>query len=269
MKHKTNALQVISPELTRPKPVARIKAKVKPTKGYAHVLYLLLSAVLPLVLYILVRTSFVPVAVAVVLISKWRMFAVRPRFWAAIVRANAVDVIVNLSSIVFMSKTQSAWLQLSWMIMLVVWQVVIKPSRTAFGVSAQAIIAQTYGLGALFVAWPSAPLLNLVLCSWVICYLSARHFLANFDEPHAPLYAHVWGYFAASLVWISAHWLLYYTKIAQPVLLLTVLGFGLGGLYYLQDSDKLSDFLRRQIVLIMVAVVVVVFLFSDWGSRIV
>lgn len=271
MKRKTNALQVATPsELAKPKkPVARIKAKVKPTKGYAHVFHLLLSAVLPLVLYVLVRTSFVPVAVAVVFISKWRMFAVRPRFWMAIMRANAVDVVVNLSSIVFMSQAQSTWLQLSWMMALIVWQVIVKPSRTTFGVSAQAVIAQTYGLGALFVVWPAAPLISLVVFSWTICYLSARHFLANFDEPHAPLYAHVWGYFAAALVWISAHWLLYYTTIAQPVLLLTVLGFGLGGLYYLQDSDKLSDILRRQIVLIMVAIVVVVFVFSDWGSKVI
>lgn len=269
MKQKTSALQIVSPELDKPKPVARMKAKVKPTKGYAYVFHMLLSAVLPLVFYVLVRTNFVLVAVAVVLISKWRMFAVRPRFWMAIMRANAVDVIVNVSSIVFMSQTHSTWLQLLWTMLLVVWQVVIKPSRTTFGVSFQATIAQTYGLGALFVAWPAAPLINLVIFSWAICYLSARHFLANFDEPHAPLYAHVWGYFAAALVWISAHWLLYYTTIAQPVLLLSVLGFGLGGLYYLRDSDRLSDFLRRQIVLIMIAIVVVVFVFSDWGSKII
>lgn len=270
---KTTALQVSSASPSgsmKPKrPVARIKAKVKPTKGYAHVFYLLFSAVLPIIVYVLVRTNFVLVAVAVVFISKWRMFAVRPRFWMAIMRANAADIIVTLSSIVFMSQTHSTWLQLSWMMALIIWQILVKPSRSTFGVSAQAVIAQTYGLGALFVFWPAAPLINLVVFSWVICYLSARHFLANFDEPHAPLYAHVWGYFAAALVWISAHWLLYYMTIAQPVLLLTVLGFGLGGLYYLRDSDKLSDFLRRQIVLIMVAVVVVVFMFSDWGSKIV
>ncbi len=269
MKHKTNALQVISQEVDKPKPVARIRAKVKPTKGYAYVFHMLLTAALPILLYVLVRTGFFQVAVAVVLISKWRIFAVRPRFWPAIVRANSVDVIVSLSSIIFMNQTHSSWLQLFWMGLLILWQVIVKPSRATFGVSAQATIAQTYGLGALLVAWPAAPLFNLVVASWIICYLSARHFLANFDEPHAPLYAHVWAYFSAALVWISVHWLLYYTTIAQPVLLLSVLGFGLGGLYYLQESDKLSDFLRRQIILIMVAVIVVVFVFSDWGSKIV
>lgn len=267
---QTNALQTISAnEVTKPKRVARIRAKVKPTKGYAYLLHLLLSAALPLLLYILVRVGFVQVAIAIVLLSKWRILAVRPRFWPAIVRANAVDVSVNLSTVLFMSHAQTAWLQLMWMALLVFWQIVIKPGRTAFGVSTQAIIGQTYGLGALFVVWPAAPLISMVLAAWAICYLSARHFLANFDEPHAPLYANAWGYFAAALTWISVHWLLYYGVVAQPMLLLTVLGFSLGGLYYLEEADKLSDFLRKQIVLIMVAIVVVVFVFSDWGSKIV
>lgn len=267
---RTNALQVISDqEVAKPKTVARLHAKVKPTKGYAHVFHILLSGILPVVLYILVRIRFTQVAVAIVLISKWRMLVVRPRFWPAIIRANAVDVLVNLSSVIFMSQSHSMWLQLFWMGLLILWQVVLKPSKSTFGVSLQAIIGQVYGLGALFVAWPAAPIAGLVLAAWGVCYVSARHFLANFDEPYTPLYANVWAYFAAMLVWISAHWLLYYGVIAQPVLLLSVLGFGLGGLYYLQEADKLSDFLRKQIVLVMIAVVVVVFVFSDWGSKIV
>lgn len=267
---QTNALQIIGQqEIAKPKRVARIRAKVKPTKGYAYFLHLLLSAVLPIVLYVLVKISFVQLAVAVVLLSKWRILAVRPRFWPAIVRANAVDISVNIATVIFISQAHTTWLQLLWTGLLIIWQVVIKPGRSAFSVSTQALLGQTYGLGALFLAWPSAPLLSLVIAVWAICYLAARHFLANFDEAHAPLFANVWGYFAASLAWISVHWLLYYGVIAQPMLLLTVLGFSLGGLYYLQDADKLSDFLRRQIVLVMVAVVVVVFVFSDWGSKIV
>lgn len=271
---RTNSLQVIGPqEVDKPKRVARIRAKVKPTKGYAYVLHLLLSAILPVILYVLVKISFVQLAIIVVLLSKWRILAVRPRFWPAIVRANAVDASVNLATVIFMSEAHTTWLQLFWMGLLIVWQVIVKPGRTTFAVSSQAIIGQTYGLGALFLASrytvPQVPLLFLVLASWLICYLSARHFLANFDEPHAPLYANAWGYFAAALVWISVHWLLYYGAIAQPVLLLSVLGFSLGGLYYLQEADKLSDFLRRQIVLVMIAVVVVVFVFSSWGSKIV
>lgn len=265
----SNSLQIRSTTVGKPKPAARLHAKVKPAKGYAHVFHVLLSAAFPVLLYALVRTGFAQVAISVVLISKWRMFAVRPRFWPAIIRANAVDILVTVSTVIFMNQTQSTWLQIFWMTLLVGWQIIIKPSRSTFGVSAQALIGQTYALVALYIAWPAAPLLLLVPSVWAVCYLSARHFLTSFDESHAPLYAHVWGYFAGSLAWVTAHWLLYYNVIAQPALILTVLAFGFGGLYYLQENDKLSDYLRRQIILIMIAIVVVIFVFSDWGSKIV
>ena len=266
---ETAVQRVVAGGIDRPKPVARLRAKVKPTRGYAHVVHVLLSAIFPLVLYMLVRIELTPAAVAVVLLSKWRMIAVRPRFWPAIFRANAVDLLVSVSTVLFMYQATATWLQLFWVGLLVLWQVWLKPLRSTLGVSVQALTGQLYGLMALYITWPSAPLAILVIGTGGIAYMSARHFLTGFDEPYAPLYANVWAFFAASLAWISGHWLLYYGSLAQPVLFLTVLGFSLGGLYYLQEHDRLSAYLRRQIVVIMIAIVLVVLLVSDWGSKIV
>lgn len=244
-----------------------IAGKIKPTKGYAHVLHIVLSAVMPALVYVFIKTGFSQIAVLIVLVTKWRMFAVRPRFWPAIVRANAVDIIVGLSTIVFMTHTSSTSLLLAWVGLYMVWQVVLKPGRSVVSVSLQALVGQTYGLMALFIGWPDAPLVVLMLGAWGVCYLAARHFLTSFEEPYTSLYSHSWGYFAAALTWVSVHWLLFYGVVAQPTLLLSVLGFGLGGLYYLQESDRLSRLLRRQIIFIMVAVIVVVLAFSDWGDK--
>ena len=246
-----------------------LRGKLKPVKGYAHVFHIFLSALMPALAFIFIRIRFIPLAVLVVLITKWRMFAVRPRFWPAIIRANAVDIIVGLSTIVFMTHSHSASIQLVWAVLYMVWQVVIKPGRSVFKVSIQALIGQTYGLMALFIGWPASSSLLLVLGVWMICYLAARHFLTAFDEPYTSLYAHTWGYFAAALAWLTSHWLLFYGVVAQPTLLLTVLGFGLGGLYYLQETDRLSTLLRREIVFIMIAVIVVVLVFSDWGDKVI
>jgi hypothetical protein len=245
----------------------KVKARLKPTKGYAHVFHVLLSAVMPVLVFIFIRIGIVQLAVAVVLLTKWRMFAVRPRFWPAIVRANAVDILVGLSTVVFMTHAHSASWQLFWTALYIVWQVGFKPGRSVLSVSLLALIGQTYALMAFFLAWPSAQLAVLVIGAWAICYLSARHFLSSFDEPYTSLYAHTWGYFAGALVWLSGHWLLFYTAIAQPTLLLTVIGFSLGGLYYLSETDRLSALYRRQIVFIMAAVIIVVLVFSDWGDK--
>lgn len=246
-----------------------IKGKLKPTKGYAHAIHLILSAVMPALVYIFVRIDFALLAVAVILITKWRMFAVRPRFWPAIIRANAVDIIVGLSIIVFMTHTRSGSIQLVYAVLYMIWQLFIKPGRSIFKVSLQAFIGQTFGLLALFVGWPDAALVILISGTWAVCYLAARHFLTAFEEPYISLYSHVWAYFAAALAWLTVHWLLFYSVVAQPALLLTVLGFGLGGLYYLHESDRLSAFLRRQIIIIMLAVIMVVLVFSDWGDKVV
>jgi hypothetical protein len=103
----------------------------------------------------------------------------------------------------------------------------------------------------------------------LICFLAARHFFDTFDEPYAKMLAYVWGYFAAALAWLLSHWLLFYRGVSQPALLLSTLGYGLAVLYYLDHHDRLSKGVRRQFIFIMLAIVLVVLAFSDWGDKVV
>lgn len=245
----------------------RLTTKLKPKKGFAHILHIVVTGLIPVLLYVLIRIEFVQLAVLVVLLSKWRIFAVKPRFWPANVRANAVDTIIGLSTVVFMTHTSSMALQLLFTGLFIAWQVALKPRRSVIGVSAQALAGQVYGLTALFIAWPSAPTVALVLGGWAVCYLAARHYFTSYDEPYTSLYSHTWGYFAAALLWLSSHWLIFYSVVAQPALLLTAIGFGLGSLYYLHETDKLSAFYRREIVFMMLLVILIVLVASDWGDK--
>lgn len=244
-----------------------IITKIKPKNGFSTLLHLAFNALLPLLVFVLVRMQFVPLAIAVVLLSKWRMLAVRPRYWAANIRANAVDLIIGLSVIVFMAHAAAASIQFMWATAYAVWLIAIKPGSTAIKTSAQALLAQLVGLIALFLSLGAAPAYVLMIGAWFVCYAAARHFFTSFEEPHTSLYSHTWGYFSAALTWVLSHWLLFYGAIAQPVLLLTVIGYGLSTLYYLERMDRLSALLRRQFVFIMVAVITVVLVFSDWGDK--
>src|ERR1044071_1426481 len=91
--------------------------KLKPASGVSHFLHLGLLLVLPLVVFILVRLNFAIPALIVIVLSKWRMFAVRPRFWAANIRANAVDLMVGLSIVIFMSQSGSLMFKLIWAVL--------------------------------------------------------------------------------------------------------------------------------------------------------
>ncbi len=245
----------------------RIAAKLKPAGGFSYIIHILLTALLPVIVFILVRLNFIGLAVSVILLSKWRMFAVKPRHWPANIRSNAVDLTVGLSFLIFMIHSDSQVIQLMWTALYIIWHVLIKPLSNTLGVAAQAFIAQFVGLTALFLNWGDAPVYSLVILTWLVSYSAARHFLTTFDEPLTRYMANSWAYFSAALVWVLSHWLLFYGNIAQPTLILAVIGFTLASIYYLEQTDRLSILLRRQLLFIMIAVIIIVLAFSDWGDK--
>jgi len=245
----------------------RTVSKIKPANGFSQFVHWTLVLILPVLVFVLVRWNILPLAYLVVLLSKWRMFAVRPRHWPANIRANSIDIIVGLSFVVFMAQAPTQAWQLVWLVCYEVWLLAIKPRSRVFWISVQAALGQFLGLTALYLLWGRSALILLVIASWAICYLSARHFLSSFDEPLTSMLSHIWGYVAAALTWVLGHWLLYYGFLAQPVLLLSLIAYGLATLYYLENNDKLSVLVRREILLIMAAITLVIVLFSDWGDK--
>jgi hypothetical protein len=245
--------------------------KIKPARGFAGVFHNGLLILLPALLFILARlgSQFVPLSLALIVLSKWRMFSVRPRFWPAIIRANSVDITVGVATVIFMDHADAAAVQLMWAALYAGWLLFLKPRSDMLAVSAQAFIGQLAGLMALFNAWPDGSIFGLVLLTALICCISARHFFDSFDEPYSKMLSYLWGYFAGALVWVLGHWLLFYGFVAQPTLLLTTIGYGLAALYYFDHNGKLNVLLRRQFVFVMLAIIIVIIMLSDWGDKVV
>lgn len=232
--------------------------KLKPASGFSRVAHFASNIVLALLIFVLVRIDFTQLALALILLSKWRMFVVRPRFWPANIRANAIDIIVSVSLLAFMVNGDSQFSQLIWAAAYAVWLLVIKPASGPLMVSIQAMTGLLLGLSAVFLEWGGSPLYWLVPSVAIICYMSARHFFDSFDEPYAKLLSYLWAYFAAALTWVLGHWLLFYSVIAQPTLLLVAVGYGLAALYYLDHNDKLSKLVRIEITATTCAIVAAV-----------
>lgn len=234
-------------------------AKIKPASGFSRLAHVGINILLALLVFALVRINFVQLALAIILLSKWRMFVVRPRFWLANIRANAVDIIVSISLLLFMVHSGGEqWWQIVWTAAYAVWLLVIKPASSTFMVAAQALIGLLFGLTGLFIGFGDQALYYLVLLSALICYLSARHFFDSFDEPYAKLLSYLWAYFGAGLVWVLGHWLLFYGFMAQPTLLLVALGYALAALYYLDHYDRLTKIPRLEILITSSAIVLAV-----------
>jgi hypothetical protein len=250
-----------------------IVAKLKPASGVSHFLHLALLILLPIAIFVFVRLgdTFTQLAYVIVILSKWRMFAVRPRFWPAIIRANAIDIIVGVSLVLFMVRADSQWQQLLWAILYGGWLIGIKPATGTIATSVQAMIGQLFGLTAIYLTWSTAPSSILVLATGAVCYLAARHYFESFDEPYNRLLSFLWGYFGAALAWLLGHWLLFYAHgiISQPTLILSVLGYGLAVTYYFDHVDRLNPLLKRQFIFIMIAIVLVILTFSDWSDKVI
>jgi hypothetical protein len=243
---------------------------IKPTGGYSAFVHLLLVGILPLLLFALVRLEFVGFAFLVVLLSKWRMFALRPRHWAASIRINAVDILAGLSVVAFMSLAANIQsVQVFWTIAYMLWLLYLKPRTGHLWVGVQALVVQTASLVALFLLESEASDVLLVLSVTTVTYLCARHFLASYDESMSRATAYSWAFFAASLTWLTSRWLLFYGPVAQPALILTVVAYSLAAIYYMQHTGKLKKSVTSQFVGLAVTIILFILIFSDWNGEII
>lgn len=241
--------------------------KIRPVQGFAKIAHTFLTVLIPIGVLVLVRLNFYQLAFSLVLLSKWRMISVKPRFWAANIRANSIDIIVGISIVSFMTRTTNISVQLLWALIYAIWMIYIKPGSKLRLVSIQAFIGMILGLTAEYLSWGGASLFLLTLTSGLICFFAARHFFDAFDEPYSRLLSYTWGYFGSAISWLLAHLLIYYGFLAMPALLLGSLGYGLGTLYYLDHHSKVTRIIKQQIVFIMIALVILVITFSNWGDR--
>ncbi|HET9721727.1 MAG TPA: hypothetical protein VFP32_01725 [Candidatus Saccharimonadales bacterium] len=248
--------------------IPAIPAKIKPTKGFSHAFYLLLNGLLPILAYILVTIDFVGLAIVLIFLSKWRMFAVRPRYWVTNLISNGIDIMVAISLVLFMAGTTVVWWQLIWAGLYELWLLKLKPRYDVLSVSAQAMIGQLLGLSVLYIKFGDSSIVALTLGTWLVTYLAARHYFTSFEENHSALLAHIWAYFSASLAFVLAHWLLFYGTIAQIIVILTTIGYGLAAMYYLDATERLSKLFQRQLLAIMLAILVLIVALSSWTGNI-
>lgn len=174
--------------------------------------YIALNIGLAATLLIIVLAVQSPwLAITVVLLSKWRTLAVRPRFWFVNIVANMVDIIVGISTVLLMyGAGNSPWLQTIIAALYAGWLLFIKPRSKRVYVAYQAGIALFVGITALSMVSFSWNIFFFVLVMWLFGYVAARHVLGSYDEPLTPIYSLVAGFTLAELGWIGFHWLMAY-----------------------------------------------------------
>lgn len=234
----------------------------------AHVVLNIGLAVTLLLLVLYVNN--LPLLIGIVLLGKWRVFAVRPRYWTTNIVANTVDIIVGVGHAVLLySATGQIWLQVLLTIGFVIWLLFVKPRSKRVYVTAQALAAVFVGTTALsMLAYNTDPFV-FVLGMWLIGYAFVRHMLSTYEESFTKFYSLVWGVILAEFGWLGYHWMFAYTlpnsgnfKIVQLALIVTLLSFlaeRVYASYHKHESVQTSETLVPIIFSLGLVVILVVF----------
>jgi len=151
--------------------------------------------------------------VLLVLLSKWRVVAVRPRYWWLNIKANLVDFIVG-ASLVLLVYYAGLELNIAHVLLTVIyaiWLVVIKPKSSELMTEVQAILAIFFGLGAAVLIGANLDPLAIVVCSFIIGYGAGRHVLIQSEDHDFSLITFVFGLLLAEVSFVLYHWLIIYS----------------------------------------------------------
>lgn len=198
--------------------------------------YNALNVALAIAILVVVQTSGSPLpAFILVLLSKWRVLAVRPRYWFAHVQANLVDFIVSIGLVILLSAANTKegfWLQIIITILYIAWLLFLKPRSKRSLVVMQAGVAAFIGVTALYIVSFAWPVSVVVILMWLIGYSVARHVLSAYEETHVLFLSLLWGFVFAEFGWLAYHWAVGYAipgligiKIPQIAIILLAISF--------------------------------------------
>lgn len=255
--------------------------KIIKRRSFLHeVVYVILNVLLALLAMILIRiTDVYWPALLLVLISKWRILAVRPRFWFANIQANLVSIIVSVSYVTFLFLTQNLdnlnysqtlVIHIILALFYIFWLLFIKPKSKRVYVAIQAAAALVSGVTAVFATIYSWPAIFTVILILLVSYSSTKHVLGSYDEEsHIRLISLFVGLVIAEIGWLSYHWLIAYNlPLASGVLVpqatiiifcLALLFFKSYDSFYKNQFIKINDIILPLIFTISLTIVLLLF----------
>lgn len=251
-----------------------LKTKGRRRSLFSEVAYYVLNLCLVALILVIAITvnSSIP-ALLLVLLSKWRVLAVRPRYWWVNIQANLVDLTVGVSIVLLMYiPGASLTAQVMLAAIYALWLLVIKPMSGQWRAAFQAFVAILLGTMALYsvaYAWPAAV---TVIGMWLIGYSAARHVLYRYEEDQITFLSLIWGFVFAELGWITYHWAFGYSlfestvfKVPQVTLIALALSFVADVIYrsYVRNRTVVLADIFLPTLLSAVFVLVIVAFFSS------
>ena len=210
--------------------------------------------------------------ILLVLISKWRVFAVRARYIWLNLKSNLVDLIVGLSVVLISYYAGSELMIVHFVLMIFysVWLLFIKPMTSENATLAQSLVAVFLGMSAATIMTANINAVFLVLLAFLIGYAASRHVLVQSNDKDFTLTTLVCGLVFAEVAWLCHSWAIIYTfgttgiRVPQLAIILTIFAFVYN--YARQAMIKYQDDFRfKHIVgpvifgVVLIAIIVLAF----------
>lgn len=182
---------------------------------------------------ITVLSSSPILGILLVLVSKWRVFAVRKRYLWLNIKSNLVDIIVGISIVILAFYAGGAFLAVDFLLMLIycVWLLFIKPLSSETANLVQSLFAVFLGVSAAVIMSSNLDVIVLVLLTFLIGYAASRHILAQSDDKDYTLTTLVCGLVFSEVAFLCYSWSIIYTfgstgiRIPQIAIILTIFAF--------------------------------------------
>ena len=171
--------------------------------------------------------------IILVLISKWRIFAVRTRYIWLNLKSNLVDLIVGISVVLLAYYAGPSFLAVDFVLMVFysAWLLFIKPLSSENATLAQSLIAVFMGMSAVTIMTANWNSIVLALLAFLIGYAASRHVLVQSNDKDFTLTTLVCGLVFAEVAWLCQSWAIIYTfgasgiRIPQLAIILTIFAF--------------------------------------------
>ena len=168
-----------------------------------------------------------------VLVSKWRVFAVRARFLVLNLKSNLVDIIVGVSIVLLTYFAGPSFLPVDFILMLIycVWLLFIKPLSSENATLIQSLFAVFLGISAATIMTANLDAIVITLLAFLIGYAASRHVLSQTSDKEFTLTTLVCGLVFAEIAWLCHSWNIIYTfgstgvRIPQLAVILTIFVF--------------------------------------------
>lgn len=183
------------------------------------------------------------IGLILVVISKWRIFAVNHRYWLLNIRSSLVDFIVGISFVLlaYAAGTTLLPVHIALIVAYACWLIFIKPRSSLNFNILQSIIATVLGITTASIFAAITNDLVIVIASFIIGYAASNHVLVQNGEHDAGFISLICALIFGETAWLSYSWLIIYTIgntgicLSQLSLILAVVAYA-----YLQVQVELD-----------------------------